>query len=163
MATTVGTVTIHDFVQKDKTRLVALQGANRDMVNRCALAITTQARQAIKAVLGPGQRLSHLTGKPKITVFYRMAGTDQRPVATIRPTRYWHFVEHPHMGGYTVTPRVKTGKKAVRTPEGPRAKTHPGPMNHPPQPITRTFNRAAAICEQTAAAALQASLDRRVK
>lgn len=133
----------------------AVTAALVDAVNAAALAITSEARVAIKRAVGADARLGHMHGRPRVGVFYARARAN-RPaiVAPIRASGPAHLIERPRKGGYTVT---ATGK-ALRTPHGPRKRVHPGPVLFPAAPITRTFARAGEIIERTAPAVLDRSL-----
>jgi hypothetical protein len=147
--------TVDQFAASGPELAVAVTAALIDAVNASALAITTEARAAIKRAVGADARLGHMHGRPRVGVFYARARAN-RPaiVAPIRASGPAHLIERPRKGGYTVT---ATGK-ALRTPHGPRKRVHPGPVLFPAAPITRTFARAGEIIERTAPVVLDRSL-----
>lgn len=102
-----------------------LRLAARDAVNESALAVTTDARNLVKAMLGPEQRMSRVTtrkrndkggrttkvsastlaqGGTKINPAYKQADSDTNPVAIIGARGPAHLIEHRRRGGYTVKP-----------------------------------------------------------
>lgn len=103
----------------------AMRLATREAVNVSALEVTTDARNRVRRVLGPEQRMSRLTtrqrngkashvsadtiakGGTRINPYYRQADSVTKPVALVGARGPAHLIEHSRRGGYDVRPRRK--------------------------------------------------------
>lgn len=115
-------VSLGEFTATVGPQLAAdLRLANREAVNVCALEITTRARRALQAVIGPEQRLSgqriaytwsgadRKQGKAdrrgiKINPYYKAADAPVHPTALVGVRGPAQRVEHPRKGGYPIGP-----------------------------------------------------------
>lgn len=86
----------------------AIQAANRDGVNRSALAITNQVRDSIRAATGD-MRMSGIGRRgAKVGARYDVKGA-ANPTALIRATGPVHLLEGGRRGGYEIRPRSRRG------------------------------------------------------
>lgn len=115
-------VSLGEFTAIVGPKLAAdLRLANREAVNVSALEITTRARRALQAVIGPEQRLSgqrvaytwtgadRKQGKAggrgiRVNPYYRPAMAPVHPTALVGVRGPAQRVEHPRRGGYPIGP-----------------------------------------------------------
>lgn len=114
------TVTLPEFIHEVTPQMQHdLRLAMQDAVNASALHVTTIARFAVQAMLGPEQRLSGYmynrtgskvggtiteAGGRRINPAYKRADSNLHPVALIGARGPAHFIEHSRRGGYVIDP-----------------------------------------------------------
>lgn len=106
-----------------------VEKAQRSAVSHAALEAKTAHLDALRRVV-PSARLRNV-GKSgaRLGVRYDIKGT-QNPTALVRATGPWHLIENP-IKAHEIRPRRRRGgRRAVLTPDGPRAVVqHPGVRN----------------------------------
>ena len=117
-------------------------------VNRAALEYTTAVRKAYRQRTGDGKMSGvGLRGAKVGARFDKPAGRDNAVVRATGPAHLLESNTKPHRIG----PRKRRGKKAIATPEGPRAYVqHPGTKGRPtffPAVYARTKAAAAEFAK----------------
>lgn len=118
--------TMLDFAASCAATPDALQKAQLKGVRKAALFVTKTIRLEIRNATGGDSRLSGV-GKngARVGARYDVKGK-VNPTAIINATGQLHFIEHD-MKPHDITPKKRSGKKAVRTPYGAYRKVqHPG-------------------------------------
>lgn len=121
------------FADRMARMSTALEEASRKGVEAAALELTQRARKNIAVASGGDNRLSGVGKRgAKVSARYDIKGT-KNPTALVRANGPLHLVERdtkPHEIDATRTRtgrRRRSGKKALSTPYGPKAKVrHPG-------------------------------------
>ncbi len=93
-----------------------IQTANRDGVNRAALAITNTIRDSIRAATNGSMRMSGIGARgARVGARYDVKGA-ANPTALIRATGPLHLLESGRSGGYPIRPRARRRRRGGRPP-----------------------------------------------